>query len=247
MSTYMANAQTVQQKWIVIDATDLVVGRLAVTISNILRGKHRPQYTPHHDTGEFVIVINAEKVKFTGKKWEQKTYAAYSHYPGGLRVQTAQEVLDKHPERILITAVRRMVPRIPMFVEGFTKQVRYYYANGVAVHAAKTGVPLPDGSMMFAEVYSARLDADKKPVMGSDGFFVADKLIFYTAMGRDAGWGADIPDMLKNENWNYAVFTLDKQVRPGVNQAECLACHKPHDNTSYLFTLKELTEVAKAK
>src|SRR5207237_1273746 len=72
---------------------------------------HRPQYTPHHDTGEYVIVINAEKVKFTGKKWQQKTYAAYSHYPGGLKVQTAEDVLAKHPERILEAAVRRMVPR----------------------------------------------------------------------------------------------------------------------------------------
>jgi cytochrome c553 len=126
------------------------------------------------------------------------------------------------------------------------KQVRYYYANDVAVRAAKAGVPLPDGAILFAEVYSAKLDADKKPVMGSDGFFVPDQLVFYTGMGRDKGWGADIPDMLRNENWNYAVFTLAKQVRAGVNQAECLACHKPLDKSSYTFTLKELTEVAKA-
>jgi large subunit ribosomal protein L13 len=111
MSTFMAKNGEVPQGWHLIDATDKVVGRLAVVIANILRGKHRPQYTPHHDTGEYVIVINAEKVKFTGNKWQQKTYAAYSHYPGGLRVQTAQEVLDKHPERILEAAVRRMVPR----------------------------------------------------------------------------------------------------------------------------------------
>lgn len=127
------------------------------------------------------------------------------------------------------------------------KQVRYYYANDAAMRAAKAGKPLPDGSILFAEVYSAKLDADGKPVTGSDGFFAPDKLAFYTAMGRDAGWGADIPDMLRNENWNYAVFTLDKQVRPGINQAECLACHKPHSDTSYIFTLKELTEVAKAR
>ncbi len=111
MSTFMAKNGEVPQGWHLIDATDQVVGRLAVIIANILRGKHRPQYTPHQDTGEFVIVINAEKVKFTGKKWEQKTYAAYSHYPGGLKVQTAAEVLAKHPERILEAAVRRMVPR----------------------------------------------------------------------------------------------------------------------------------------
>jgi large subunit ribosomal protein L13 len=111
MSTYMAKDGDVTQGWYVIDATDKVVGRLAVAIANILRGKHRPQYTPHCDTGEYVIVINAEKIKFTGNKWQQKTYAAYSHFPGGLKVQTAQEVLDKHPDRILESAVRRMVPR----------------------------------------------------------------------------------------------------------------------------------------
>ena len=111
MSSYMAKPGAIEQNWYVIDATDQVVGRLAVTIANILRGKHRPLYTPHQDTGEYVIVVNAEKIKFTGKKWQQKTYAAYSHYPGGLKVQTAQEVRDKHPERILEAAVRRMVPR----------------------------------------------------------------------------------------------------------------------------------------
>ncbi|HWH42795.1 MAG TPA: cytochrome P460 family protein [Usitatibacter sp.] len=121
-----------------------------------------------------------------------------------------------------------------------TKQVRYYYANPAAVKAAKEGKALPDGSVLFAEVYSAKLDADKNPVKGSDGFFERDQLLFYTAMGREAGWGRDIPEMLRNEDWNYAVFTKDKQQRPGVNQAECLACHKPLDKASYTFTLKEL-------
>jgi hypothetical protein len=123
-----------------------------------------------------------------------------------------------------------------------TRQVRYYYANKVARQAAKEGKPLPDGSVLFAEVYAAKVDADQKPVMGSDGFFVADRLLFYTAMARGAGWGRDIPEMLRNEDWNYAVFTLDKQHRPGVNQAECLACHKPLDKVSYTFTLKQLAE-----
>jgi cytochrome c553 len=121
-----------------------------------------------------------------------------------------------------------------------TRQVRYYYANPAAVQAAKAGRPLPDGSVLFTEVYAAKLDADKKPVTGADGFFVAEKLIFYTAMASGAGWGADIPEMLRNANWHYAVFTLDKKPRPGVNQAECLACHKPLDAASYVFTLKEL-------
>ena len=121
-----------------------------------------------------------------------------------------------------------------------TKQVRYYYANKAAVEAAKAGKPLPDGAVLFAEVYGAKLDDAKNPVKGADGKFVADKLVAYTAMASGAGWGKDIPDMLRNGDWNYAVFTPDKKLRPGVNQAECLACHKPLDKTSYTFTLKEL-------
>ena len=126
-----------------------------------------------------------------------------------------------------------------------TKQVRYYYANKVALTAAREGKPVPDGAMLFAEVHAARLDAEGKPLTGADGYFVPDKLLFYTAMARDAGWGKDIPDMLRNENWNYAVFTSAKQLRPGVNQAECLACHKPLDKTSFLFTLDQITAAAK--
>lgn len=127
-----------------------------------------------------------------------------------------------------------------------TKQVRYYYANNAAAQAAKGDKALPNGSMLFVEVHSAKLDADKKPMLGSDGIFVPDQLLFYTAMGREAGWGKDIPEMLRNEDWNYAAFSTAKQRVP-VNQAECLACHKPLDKTSYTFTLKQLTDVAKTK
>lgn len=123
------------------------------------------------------------------------------------------------------------------------KEVRYYYANPAAVAAAKAGKSLPDGSVLFVEVYSAKLDADNKPVTGADGFFVADKLVRYTAMEREAGWGDAIPDMLRNENWHYAVFTTAKQQPAGVNQAECLACHKPLSNVSYTFTLQPLLAV----
>jgi cytochrome c553 len=123
-----------------------------------------------------------------------------------------------------------------------TKQVRYYYANRAALQAAKEGKALPDGSYLFAEVYSAKLDAEKKPVTGADGFFVPDQLLFYTAMAREAGWGKDIPEMLRNDDWNYAAFSLDKKHRP-INQAECLACHKPLDKDSYAFTLKQLAAV----
>ena len=125
-----------------------------------------------------------------------------------------------------------------------TKQVRYYYANKVAVQAAKAGKPLPDGAYLFAEVYSAKLDDQKNPLKGGDGQFVAEKLLAYTAMATGAGWGNEFPDMLKNGDWNYAVFSTEKQPRP-VNQAECLGCHKPLDKAGYVFTLKELAAAGK--
>jgi cytochrome c553 len=125
-----------------------------------------------------------------------------------------------------------------------TRQVRYYFANDTALRAAKDGKPLPDGSVLFAEVYSTKNGADGKPMTGPDGFFVADQLLFYTAMARNAGWGKDIPEMLRNEDWNYAAFQTTKQPRP-INQAECLACHKPLDKVSFTFTLDQLTAAAR--
>jgi cytochrome c553 len=121
-----------------------------------------------------------------------------------------------------------------------TKQVRYFYANPAAVSAAKAGKPLPVGTVRFVEVFAAKLDADNKPVMGADGFYDPDKLLQYTAMAIGEGWGKDFPDMLRNGDWNYAVFNTNKQHQPGVNQAVCLACHKPLADVSYTFTLKEL-------
>ena len=121
-----------------------------------------------------------------------------------------------------------------------TKQVRYYFANPAAVEAAKANKPLPDGSYLFTEVYAAKVDEKGAPVTGPDGFFVAEKPLFYTAMGTGAGWGDAIPAALRNGNWNYGVFTLDQKHRP-INQAECLGCHKPLDAASYVFTLKQLS------
>jgi large subunit ribosomal protein L13 len=106
----MAKPGEVEQKWWVVDATDKVVGRLASDIAMVLMGKHRPTYTPHVDTGDFVIVINAEKVVFTGRKWQQKKYTWYTGYPG-LHTETAGERLKKHPEEIISEAVRRMLPK----------------------------------------------------------------------------------------------------------------------------------------
>ncbi len=110
MKTFMAKPGDVEQKWWLVDATDKVVGRLASDIAMILMGKHRPTYTPHIDTGDYVVVVNADKVAFTGKKWEQKKYTWYTGYTR-LRSETAAERLKFQPEKILSEAVRRMLPK----------------------------------------------------------------------------------------------------------------------------------------
>lgn len=109
--TYNAKAGEVKPVWYLIDATDKVLGRLATQIATILRGKNKVMYTPHVDVGDYVVVINAEKVKLTGKKDEQKHYNSHSGYPGGFRVRTVREVLEKHPERVIEHAVRGMLPK----------------------------------------------------------------------------------------------------------------------------------------
>lgn len=108
--TYLAKPGELTQKWWVVDAADKVVGRLASEIAMILMGKHRPTYTPHVDTGDFVVVVNAEKIKFTGKKWQQKEYDWYTGYPGRM-IETADKRLARRPELILHEAVRRMMPK----------------------------------------------------------------------------------------------------------------------------------------
>lgn len=108
--TYRAKSGEIAEKWLVVDATDKVVGRLASEIAMILMGKHRPTYTPHVLCGDAVVVVNAEKVHFTGKKWEKKEYTWFTGYTG-LRAETAQRRLSRQPERILREAVRRMLPK----------------------------------------------------------------------------------------------------------------------------------------
>lgn len=108
--TYMAKPHEVERNWYLVDATDKVVGRLASDIAMILMGKHRPTYTPHVDTGDYVIVTNVEKVAFTGEKWSKKRYTWYTGYPG-LRSETAAQRREKSPEKILTEAVRRMLPK----------------------------------------------------------------------------------------------------------------------------------------
>jgi len=105
------NFTGIQRKWHLIDAKDKVLGRLATRIAMLLMGKRKPNYTPHLDQGDFVVVINAEKVKLTGKKLQGKIYYSHSGYPGGLKEKTAEELLKKHPERVIELAVKRMLPK----------------------------------------------------------------------------------------------------------------------------------------
>ncbi|PPD00157.1 MAG: 50S ribosomal protein L13 [Hyphomicrobium sp.] len=115
MSTYVAKPATVEKKWIVIDAQGLVVGRLATIIATRLKGKHKATYTPHVDCGDNVIVINAEKVVFTGAKREDKVYYRHTGYPGGIKERSPRQILDgKHPERVVEKAVERMLARGPL-------------------------------------------------------------------------------------------------------------------------------------
>jgi cytochrome c553 len=126
-------------------------------------------------------------------------------------------------------------------------QVRHLYANEIAVKAAREGKPMPHGAVFLLEVHTPRLDDAKKPIKGADGNLVPDTLAFITAMEMQPGWGRDIPEMLRNGDWNYAVFNADRTPRKTANQAECLACHKPLPKDSYLFSLKALTDAAMKK
>jgi len=115
MKTYSAKPGEVEKKWYVIDAEGVVLGRLAATVANILRGKHKPSYTPHIDCGDHVVIINAEKVALTGRKRSDKVYYRHTGYPGGIKSATAAEILDgRFPERVIEKAVERMVPRGPL-------------------------------------------------------------------------------------------------------------------------------------
>jgi len=109
--TVSANRATVTKEWVLVDATDMVLGRLASKVAKILRGKYKPSYTPHVDCGDNVIIINAEKVRLTGNKLNDKIYLSYSGYPGGQRVQTPSELLAKYPERLIEKAVKGMLPK----------------------------------------------------------------------------------------------------------------------------------------
>ncbi len=110
MKSFMANAQNIQRKWYVVDAEGMVLGRLATQVASILRGKHKPTYTPHVDTGDYVIILNADKVVLTGNKLDQKIYYRHTGYPGGLRETTARNMIAKKPEFVVQEAIRGMLP-----------------------------------------------------------------------------------------------------------------------------------------
>jgi len=111
MYTPMAKKGAIEQKWLLVDAKGKTLGRLASRIAILLRGKHKPIFTPHVDTGDFVVVVNAEKVNLTGKKWEEKLYIYHTGYPGGLKSTSAEKVRNKKPERLITMAVQGMLPK----------------------------------------------------------------------------------------------------------------------------------------
>ena len=114
MKTFMANPAKIDRKWYVVDAEGQTLGRLASEVAKVLRGKNKPEFTPHVDTGDYVIVINAEKVKVTGKKMDQKIYYRHSDYVGGMKETTLREMMDKKPERVIELAVKGMLPKGPL-------------------------------------------------------------------------------------------------------------------------------------
>ena len=134
MKTTMAKANEVDRKWYVIDAEGKVLGRLATEVANILRGKNKPIYTPHVDTGDYVIVINAEKVKLTGSKWDDKIHAYHTGYPGGRREVVYKEIREKHPERVIEYAVKGMLPKSRLGRSMFGKLKVYAGPNLSLIH-----------------------------------------------------------------------------------------------------------------
>jgi large subunit ribosomal protein L13 len=134
-TTYMAKPQEIERKWYVVDAAGQTLGRLASEVASILRGKHKPTYTPHVDTGDHVIIINAEKIELTGNKLDDKKYYRHSQHPGGLKVRTADEMRTNYPERMLELAVKGMLPKNSLGRQMFKKL--HVYAGPEHPHQAQ--------------------------------------------------------------------------------------------------------------
>ena len=135
MDTYMASASDIDRKWYVVDAEGQTLGRLASRVAMVLRGKHKPTYTPFLDTGDYVIIVNAAKIKVTGKKMDNKIYKRHSDYVGGLKTQTLRQKLDKKPEEVFELAVKGMLPKGPLGRQMFKKL--HVYAGAEHGHAAQ--------------------------------------------------------------------------------------------------------------
>ena len=135
MNSFMANPAKVERKWYVVDATGYTLGRLASEVAKVLRGKNKPVFTPHIDTGDYVVIVNAEKIKVTGKKLDQKIYYHHSEYVGGMKETTLREMLDKKPEKVIEHAVKGMLPKGPLGRQMFTKL--HVYAGPEHPHAAQ--------------------------------------------------------------------------------------------------------------
>ena len=135
MKTFVASPEKIERKWYVVDAEGCTLGRLSSEIAKVLRGKNKPEYTPHVDAGDYVIVINAEKIAVTGKKMDQKMYYHHSDYIGGLRETTLKEMLAKHPERVIEHAVKGMLPKGPLGRQMYAKL--HVYAGAEHPHAAQ--------------------------------------------------------------------------------------------------------------
>ena len=135
MKTFMASPATIERKWYVVDATDMTLGRLASEIAKVLRGKNKAIFTPHIDTGDYVVIVNAEKVKVTGKKLDQKIYYHHSDYVGGMKEQTLKEKLAKKPEDVIYLAVKGMLPKGPLGRQMIKKL--HVYAGAEHNHAAQ--------------------------------------------------------------------------------------------------------------
>ena len=135
MQTYMANPDKIERKWYVVDADGCTLGRLASGVASVLRGKNKPQFTPHVDTGDYVIIVNADKIKVTGKKLEQKIYYNHSDYVGGMRETTLKEMLAKKPEIVIDLAVKGMLPKGPLGRSMYTKL--FVYAGPEHKHEAQ--------------------------------------------------------------------------------------------------------------
>ncbi len=140
MKTFSAKPESVERGWFVVDATDKVLGRLASEIALRLRGKHKPEYTPHVDTGDYIVVVNAEKVHVTGRKASNKMYHRHTGYPGGLKSETFEKLVSKAPERVIETAVKGMLPKGPLGRSMYRKLK--VYAGPEHQHAAQQPKPL---------------------------------------------------------------------------------------------------------